>query len=60
MYLGQAAGAAGGGWLVAHEGFGRLHLVSLGWLLAAVALSFWVYRAEQRARRKAVQAAVPT
>jgi predicted MFS family arabinose efflux permease len=44
LYLGQAAGAAGGGWLVAHGGYGPLHWVGLAWLAAAIALSVWVMR----------------
>jgi predicted MFS family arabinose efflux permease len=41
IYLGQSAGAAGGGWLIAHGGFAPLHWVGLGWLAAAIALSLW-------------------
>ncbi len=39
IYLGQAVGAAGGGWIVARAGFGPLHWAGLGWTLAAIALS---------------------
>ena len=41
-YLGQAIGAAGGGWLIAHGGFAPLHWVGLAWMLMAIALSLWV------------------
>ena len=44
IYLGQAAGAASGGWLIAHGGFAPLHWVGLGWMLLAIALSLWVGR----------------
>ena len=35
IYLGQAAGAAGGGWLIAHQGYGTLSFAGLGWLAVA-------------------------
>lgn len=41
IYLGQAAGAASGGWLIAHGGYGPLNWVGLAWLLVAIALSLW-------------------
>lgn len=51
IYLGQAIGAASGGAMVAaHAGetgrdaFGPLHLLGLGWLLAAIATSRWAER----------------
>ncbi|MED5619385.1 MFS transporter [Ideonella sp. BN130291] len=44
IYLGQAAGAASGGWLLARHGFAPLHWVALGWLLVALALSLWAGR----------------
>jgi predicted MFS family arabinose efflux permease len=42
IYLGQAAGAASGGWLIAHFGFAPLNWVGLAWIAAALALSLWV------------------
>ena len=39
IYLGQAAGAASGGWLIAHGGYGPLNWCGLAWLLVAIALS---------------------
>ncbi len=48
MYLGQAGGAAGGGWLVAHGGYHALHWLGAAWMAAGLALSAWVAR---RARR---------
>ncbi|MEO8310187.1 MAG: MFS transporter [Caldimonas sp.] len=50
IYLGQAAGASSGGWLIAHHGYGPLSVVGLAWLVAAIALSVWASRA-RRARR---------
>ena len=44
IYLGQAAGAASGGWLIAHGGFAPLHWIGLCWMLLAIALSLWVGR----------------
>ena len=49
IYLGQAAGAASGGWLTAHHGYTHLSSVGLAWLLAAIALSVWATRAARRA-----------
>lgn len=48
IYLGQAAGASSGGWLIAHHGYGGLSLVGLGWLVLAIALSVWAGRALAR------------
>ena len=48
IYLGQAAGAAGGGWLIAHHGYGTLSFAGLGWLAVAIALSVWAARARRR------------
>ena len=44
IYLGQAAGAASGGWLIARGGFAPLHWVGLAWMLVAISLSVWVGR----------------
>ena len=44
IYLGQAVGAAGGGWLIAHGGFAPLHWVGLAWMLVAIGVSLWVGR----------------
>jgi predicted MFS family arabinose efflux permease len=44
IYVGQAAGAASGGWLIAHGGFSPLHWVGLAWMLLAIAVSLWVGR----------------
>jgi len=44
IYLGQAMGAASGGWLIAHFGFAPLHWVGLAWMAAAIALSLWAGR----------------
>jgi predicted MFS family arabinose efflux permease len=44
IYLGQAVGAAGGGWLVAHHGYAGLSWVGAAWIAGALALSSWVAR----------------
>jgi predicted MFS family arabinose efflux permease len=44
IYLGQAVGAASGGWLIAHGGYAPLSWFGACWLLAAIALSLWVGR----------------
>ena len=44
IYLGQAAGASSGGWLIAHAGFGWLHMAGAAWMLAAIGMSVWVGR----------------
>jgi predicted MFS family arabinose efflux permease len=51
IYLGQAAGASSGGWLIAHHGYAPLSSFALAWLAAAIALSLWAGRAWQRALR---------
>ncbi|HEY2188473.1 MAG TPA: MFS transporter [Caldimonas sp.] len=48
IYLGQAAGAAGGGWLIARHGYGSLSMVGLAWIAAAIALSAWAAHARRR------------
>lgn len=48
IYLGQAVGAAGGGWLVGHHGYGQLHLVALALVAAALVLSLWATHAWAR------------
>jgi predicted MFS family arabinose efflux permease len=44
IYIGQAAGAATGGWLIARGGFAPLHWVGLAWLMLAIGVSVWVGR----------------
>jgi predicted MFS family arabinose efflux permease len=44
IYLGQAVGAASGGWIVAHRGYGPLWMASLAGIVAAFALSAWAMR----------------
>jgi predicted MFS family arabinose efflux permease len=44
IYVGQAAGAAGGGALLATGGFGALPWAAVGWMLVALVLSLWVTR----------------
>ena len=50
IYLGQAAGAASGGWLIAHRGYAPLNWFGLAWVLTAIGLSLWA------GRRQAVMA----
>lgn len=49
IYLGQAAGASSGGWLIAHHGYASLSNVGLAWLVAAIVLSAWAGQAWRRA-----------
>jgi predicted MFS family arabinose efflux permease len=51
IYLGQAAGASSGGWLIAHHDYGLLSWVGLAWVGAAIALSVWISRVLRRAQR---------
>ncbi len=51
IYLGQAAGASSGGWLIAHHGYGGLSIAGLAWLVLAIALSVWAGSALRRQRR---------
>jgi predicted MFS family arabinose efflux permease len=44
MYLGQFAGAAGGGAMIAAGGYGGLSWVALAWMAAALATSLWAAR----------------
>jgi predicted MFS family arabinose efflux permease len=48
IYLGQAAGASSGGWLIAHFGYGALSWAGLAWLLVCLATSVWATRAARR------------
>jgi MFS transporter, DHA1 family, inner membrane transport protein len=45
IYLGHAAGAAGGSWVIEHHGYAALHWPALVWSSLAIALSVWAYRA---------------
>ncbi|MGH8795704.1 MAG: MFS transporter [Caldimonas sp.] len=44
IYLGQAAGASSGGWVIEHGGYGPLNWLGLGWMALAIALSLWAGR----------------
>jgi MFS transporter, DHA1 family, inner membrane transport protein len=44
IYVGQAAGAGGGGALLATHGFAPLSWAALAWMLMALALSLWATR----------------
>ena len=49
MYVGQFAGAASGGAMIAAQGFAGLSWVALGWMLLALAASVWAARRMARA-----------
>ncbi len=49
IYLGQAAGAGSGGWIVAHGGYAPLNWVGLAWAVVGIAVSVWVERQVRRA-----------
>jgi predicted MFS family arabinose efflux permease len=53
MYAGQAIGAAGGGWLILHNGFDSLHWAGLGGLIAAMVLSVLAARTLRQVPRPA-------
>ena len=44
IYVGQAAGAASGGWFIARTGYTGLNWAGLAWLAAAIAVSAWASR----------------
>jgi predicted MFS family arabinose efflux permease len=44
IYLGQAAGASSGGWLIAHVGYGALSWAGAAWMAIAVGTSLWAGR----------------
>ena len=44
IYLGQAAGAASGGWLIARTGYDWLSWTGLAWMAAAITVSLWAGR----------------
>ena len=44
IYLGQAAGASSGGWLIANGGYAPLNWLGVGWMVLAIALSVWAAR----------------
>jgi DHA1 family inner membrane transport protein len=49
IYLGQALGASGGGWVLQHHGWGPMHWLGLAWMAMAWGLSRWAQQAQQRA-----------
>jgi predicted MFS family arabinose efflux permease len=56
MYAGQAIGAAGGGWLIVHAGYGALHWAGLVGLLAALVFSALASRAVRKAATDGLRA----
>ena len=51
MYVGQFAGSASGGAMIAAAGFGALSGVALAWMAAALLASLWAARHMREARR---------
>lgn len=49
IYLGQAVGAAGGGWITLQGGYAPLSWVGLGWVLLAMIASRWVAKRQAAA-----------
>ena len=49
IYIGQAVGAAAGGWLIAHDASAWMNWVGLATVLLAMGLSVTVDRAQRRA-----------
>ncbi len=59
IYLGQALGASGGGWVLQHQGWGPMHWLGLAWMAVAWGLSRWAQQAQARSElhlRNAFQA----
>jgi MFS transporter, DHA1 family, inner membrane transport protein len=50
IYVGQAAGAGGGGALLAHFGFAPLSWVACAWMVLALSLSLWAARRMKASR----------
>jgi DHA1 family inner membrane transport protein len=51
MYVGQFAGSASGGAMIAAAGFGALSWVALAWMCAAICTSLWAARRMRAGRR---------
>jgi predicted MFS family arabinose efflux permease len=56
IYTGQALGASGGGWVLAHHGWAPMHWLGLAWMSVALALSWWAHQAQRREARRHAQA----
>jgi predicted MFS family arabinose efflux permease len=54
IYLGQAIGAAGGGWLIEHDGMMELHWFGGVGVLLALLMSLLAARATRRASKKSL------
>lgn len=48
VYLGQAAGASSGAWIIDSAGYGPLPAVGIVWMAVAIALSIWAARRHAR------------
>jgi predicted MFS family arabinose efflux permease len=55
IYLGQAIGASGGGWVLGHHGYGQLHWLGLILMLLAWCLSWWAQREQRQHDAHAMQ-----
>jgi predicted MFS family arabinose efflux permease len=51
MYLGQAVGSAGGGWLIDQGRMDQLHWFAFGGVVLAIATSLLATRATRRFKR---------
>ncbi len=60
IYMGQAMGATGGGWLIARSGYTQLHWLALLWLALGCAISFQIWRVQDTMeQRRHARLAVP-
>ena len=48
VYLGQAAGASSGAWIIDSAGYRPLPSVGIAWMAVAIALSIWAARRHAR------------
>lgn len=59
IYMGQAVGASGGGWILEHAGgYNHLHWLGLVWMLVAWSLSRWAQREQARRDARVASASV--
>jgi DHA1 family inner membrane transport protein len=47
IYLGQALGASGGGWVITQHSYAHLHWLGLAWMVVAWGLSWWALRVQR-------------
>jgi MFS transporter, DHA1 family, inner membrane transport protein len=56
IYLGQALGASGGGWVLSNHSYDQLHWLGLIWMVLAWGLSWWALRAQRERDARAFEA----